>query len=462
MKSKYSTGYLTPQANRVKKNINPRLSESHEDLSVAMNMNDSIFEKLMSCPVKRQLVLNLISSEKDNIKKYKKRQEQRKKECNESPLSKVQKKHMCESPTALLRRRALEQQDRQSPSSENQLDEDGSRSNSRQSSVSSGPSPIPFNKLLDGVIAYVEIKSKDQDRSNGAKALMRSMGAIVRDQFTKDVTHVIFKDGSFTTYQKAKLMKVHLVSVLWIEAVRSSNTKVSEKKFPALGTEAYDHNVSSLCSQMQKDYEEIIRDELRRSIATGTPLPSTQSFIDRRRTIMTPIPSTSKFFSQESQSSQDKEVEQIIHNGRKTYNFGEANTASSFVSKSPELTDDDSDLSPFINGSIIKRRKNVVIPITVEERVIINSIENLGDYTTPSMELTNTDSSKSLISSTIAANNNKQSNIYGSSMDLTTLDGHLIIDESVDSNTKENTVPNTSDNSIYYKKTPKLKSKKKF
>lgn len=59
---------------------------------------------------------------------------------------------------------------------------------------------------------------------------------------------VFFQDGSYTTFQKAKLMNVHLVSVLWIEAVRSSGTRVSEKQFPALGTAAYDHNVSKICS----------------------------------------------------------------------------------------------------------------------------------------------------------------------------------------------------------------------
>lgn len=42
-------------------------------------------------------------------------------------------------------------------------------------------------------------------------------------------------------------MKVHMVSVLWLEAVRSNSYRVPEKKFPALGTEAYDCNVSTVC-----------------------------------------------------------------------------------------------------------------------------------------------------------------------------------------------------------------------
>lgn len=43
-------------------------------------------------------------------------------------------------------------------------------------------------------------------------------------------------------------MNKHLVSVLWVEAIRTSGTKVSEKKFPALGTDAYELNVSKICS----------------------------------------------------------------------------------------------------------------------------------------------------------------------------------------------------------------------
>ncbi|KAG5864625.1 hypothetical protein JTB14_038399 [Gonioctena quinquepunctata] len=139
----------------------------------------------------------------------------------------------CESPIALWRRRALEQDKR--------------NSDIRLSNITSvSASPVSFNKILEGVVAYIEIKSKQQDRSSGVKALVRSMGAAVEDHFSKEVTHVIFKDASFTTYQKANLMKVHLVSVLWVEACRKSGTKISEKKFPALGTDAFD--ISALCS----------------------------------------------------------------------------------------------------------------------------------------------------------------------------------------------------------------------
>ncbi|KAJ8954890.1 hypothetical protein NQ318_016829 [Aromia moschata] len=248
MKPKPSTGYFTPQASRRQRVSTPVHSEANDNK--LSNMSDSFFHNLMSCPVRRELILNIISSEKENILKYKQKlaQEEKRKQCNGSPLSKVQKKYVCESPSALLRRRALEQQGRQSPQSELS---DVSKSNS-ESATSKSASPIQFDKILDQVVAYVEIRSNDnKDRSHGAKALMQLMGAVIRDQFTRDVTHVVFKDGSFTTYEKAKLMKVHLVSVLWIEACRTTNSRVSENKFSAVGTASYDHNVSVLCSDDQ-------------------------------------------------------------------------------------------------------------------------------------------------------------------------------------------------------------------
>lgn len=73
------------------------------------------------------------------------------------------------------------------------------------------------------------------------------MGATVRDSFTRDITHVVFRDGSFMTFEKAKLVKAKLVSVLWLDATRRNRFRVPESKYPALGVQAYDYNVSSLC-----------------------------------------------------------------------------------------------------------------------------------------------------------------------------------------------------------------------
>ncbi|KAJ8980809.1 hypothetical protein NQ317_016176 [Molorchus minor] len=400
MKPKYSSEYLTPQANRRR---SKRVSTSFQsDVNTENNFTESFFEKLMTCPVKRQLVLNLISSEKENIKEYNRKQaeEEKRKQHDGSPLGKLHE--------------SINADDRESCSS------------SQQSGDSGSASPLLFNNLLDGVIAYVEVRSKDQDRSNGAKALMRSMGATVRDQFTKDVTHVIFKDGSFTTYQKAKLMNVHLVSVLWIEAVRSSNMRVSEKKFPALGTEAYDHNVCKEITKksLEKRYAEVW--------LQGLPLPSTKSLIGRRRTIMTP--STSRQFSQDFPSSQDKEVEQIINSGRITYDYGISTLRP--IKSSPEFTsDDDSDLGPCINGTIVERTQSNLTPIQEYAAGATSSVEKSSD---PNIELAYIETSKSLT-------------------DLIDVDQDEIVYETINERNNVST-PDILTDSIYNRSTPKLKS----
>lgn len=193
MKSKISSGYFTPQAR------NKRVQDtSHSGNNISTTLaefNESTFQKLMTCPIKRKLVLKLIESEKDNIEAYKKRlKETERTEHNVSPLQNIQKNYKCESPTALMRRRALEQQN-SSPliGNTNNVSRPNSVNSNTSESSSSTSAQVPFQQLLNGVIAFVEVKSKGLDRSVGVKALMVSMGAIVKDSFTKDVTHVVFK-----------------------------------------------------------------------------------------------------------------------------------------------------------------------------------------------------------------------------------------------------------------------------
>lgn len=193
---------------------------------------NNIYDAIIKDPAKRALVLQLLSQEKVAIKDYMQKNGLVKK----TPNKKKKVVH-CESPTVLHRRRAMEQM----------LKSNKETQMSSSTSDSSDPSPLPFEKLLDGVIAYVEVKTRDGDRSAAVKSVIRAMGATVRDHFTKDVTHVIFKDGSFRTYQRAKMVKAHLVSLLWVEAVKTNQVRVPEKNFPALGTGAFDANMSMVC-----------------------------------------------------------------------------------------------------------------------------------------------------------------------------------------------------------------------
>ncbi|XP_066260333.1 microcephalin [Euwallacea similis] len=286
MKPKISTGYLTPQVKKTVRNGSKRLSISKvNDGAGEINFDQELFQDLMKCPEKKKLVLQLLSSNKEAIKKYTK-------EKAEGSVGKLKSKSIqkgLESPSALLRRRALKEMS-SNPGSSNRSDI--SRADSRSSNVSSNittsstPS-TPFENILKGVNAYVEIKSRhNEDRSASVKAVLQSMGAIILEDFSRKVTHVVFKDGCYSTFQKARLLKVHLVSILWVEFCRKSMQRQDEKQFPALKSGFDDETI--VCSQIQKEYEEIVRHEYRKSISQGTPLPTTQSLINRRRTLFTP------------------------------------------------------------------------------------------------------------------------------------------------------------------------------
>ncbi|GLV42602.1 Microcephalin [Carabus blaptoides fortunei] len=191
-------------------------------------------------------------------------------------LNNVKKKRLIESPSAQFRRRCLEK-----------LESDSSNGSSVEERVPSPTftgTPVPYHQLLKGVIAYCEVRSKDGDRSAGIKSVMESMGATVRDDFTRDLTHVVFKDGLFKTFQKAKLLKIHLVSVLWLEAVRRHKYRVPETKYPALGVEAFDANVTAICQALQQDYADVVQDEYRRQseIKHNTSVSSKNNIVTKK------------------------------------------------------------------------------------------------------------------------------------------------------------------------------------
>lgn len=145
--------------------------------------NENLFDILMQDPDKRTLILKMLSQENDNIKKYK---DKLKKEelAKHRQIKKTQRLLHCESPTALQRRRALTRVD---------VDSDSGSSISSTATKMTNELTVPFKNLLEGVIAFVDIRSEGKDRSSGAKAIMQAMGATVLDKLIKSATHVLFK-----------------------------------------------------------------------------------------------------------------------------------------------------------------------------------------------------------------------------------------------------------------------------
>ncbi|KAK3929107.1 Microcephalin [Frankliniella fusca] len=157
--------------------------------------------------------------------------------------------------------------------------------------------------LLNDIVAYVEVRSGHDNRSRGVKAELRKLGARVVDTLTKDVTHVIFNEGLPSTYKKAKKLKCHLVSVLWIEACKEELTKVSEAGFPPIGQQLYEDptclkNFKKLKS-MQPDFDEEVAimktNQIQKRIQRRKPkLPQPLEDHDNRGDFNKPSSSTSQ------------------------------------------------------------------------------------------------------------------------------------------------------------------------
>ncbi|NXD82547.1 MCPH1 protein, partial [Halcyon senegalensis] len=88
------------------------------------------------------------------------------------------------------------------------------------------------------ISAFVEVWSSNrtENYSKTFEQQLLHMGAKVSKTLNKHVTHVIFKDGRLTTWEKAQKMGVKLVSVLWVEKCQETGLHVDESLFPAVDT----------------------------------------------------------------------------------------------------------------------------------------------------------------------------------------------------------------------------------
>ncbi|NXD22512.1 MCPH1 protein, partial [Spelaeornis formosus] len=88
------------------------------------------------------------------------------------------------------------------------------------------------------ISAFVEVWSSNrtENYSKTFEQQLLDMGAKVSKTLNKHVTHVVFKDGHFTTWKKAQKMGVKIVSVLWVEKCQETGVHVDESLFPAVDT----------------------------------------------------------------------------------------------------------------------------------------------------------------------------------------------------------------------------------
>ncbi|XP_033123690.1 microcephalin-like [Anneissia japonica] len=90
---------------------------------------------------------------------------------------------------------------------------------------------IVDDRVLKDVIAYVEVRCGFENRSKGVAKQLEILGAKVSTRLTKEVTHVIWKDGKPSTHERALKWGKHVVSVLWVDSCRENQEQVAESLF---------------------------------------------------------------------------------------------------------------------------------------------------------------------------------------------------------------------------------------
>ena len=118
--------------------------------------------------------------------------------------------------------------------------------------------------ILQGTLVFVEVRTGSENRSACVISRLESMGANISDNLTSRCTHLIFKDGSLSIYNKAKKLGIHIVSVTWIEACRNDGTRLPEANYPCSNKERYENpglfpKLRKAKSMQPKDPDEFMR-----------------------------------------------------------------------------------------------------------------------------------------------------------------------------------------------------------
>jgi len=87
--------------------------------------------------------------------------------------------------------------------------------------------------ILHGVVAYVDVFVEgDANTSQSLISKLESLGAKVNRKWSRNVTHLIFKDGSVSAIQRAaKNKNTKVVSPLWIAQCEEHNQRVGEEDY---------------------------------------------------------------------------------------------------------------------------------------------------------------------------------------------------------------------------------------
>ncbi|KAI8372455.1 hypothetical protein BD560DRAFT_434343 [Blakeslea trispora] len=102
----------------------------------------------------------------------------------------------------------------------------------KKNTSDSAKSTVQSNKILDGVVACLDVRTEDgDDVSQNFERSLQSMGAKTRRTFSDSVTHLIFKNGSPATLKKAISKNVFIINLLWISRCKTEGKRLPEKDF---------------------------------------------------------------------------------------------------------------------------------------------------------------------------------------------------------------------------------------
>uniref|UniRef100_A0A336K1X2 CSON013513 protein n=1 Tax=Culicoides sonorensis TaxID=179676 RepID=A0A336K1X2_CULSO len=106
-----------------------------------------------------------------------------------------------------------------------------------------------LEELFQGISLYIDIRTGEDNRSEGIKMHLRSKGITVTDDITT-ATHIIFKEGLKTTFKRGKELNLPFVSLLWIDACKKYKALVDYRTYPVRNIEQYEDPV--LCKKIRR------------------------------------------------------------------------------------------------------------------------------------------------------------------------------------------------------------------
>ncbi|XP_069741339.1 microcephalin isoform X10 [Narcine bancroftii] len=149
--------------------------------------------------------------------------------------------------------------------------------------------------IFRDVVAFVDVWSSNKTENYSKSFIdnLLDMGATVLKYFNKQVTHVIFKDGHESVWNKAQKTGVKLVSVLWVERCLAMHAHVDESLFPAIKPSKClpEHKRTHRCmkpkdfipktpendKRLQKKLDQMIQElDLKRTTGADLPLLSSE------------------------------------------------------------------------------------------------------------------------------------------------------------------------------------------